>query len=60
MNGIGAMAVDINNAHFQQLSSDKHYIICGAEFGLENIGKVELICQALYGGKFSGDYFWNH
>ena len=35
-------------------------MICGPEFGLENIGKVALIQIALYGGKFSGRDFRNH
>jgi len=35
-------------------------VICGHEFGLEHIGKVALICRALYGGKSSGADFWKH
>ena len=38
----------------------KDYIICGPEFGLENIGKVALIKRALYGGIESGRVFWHH
>ena len=60
LNGIDVMAADIKNAYLQAPSSEKHYIICGAEFGLENIGKVGLIRRALYGGKSSGADFWKH
>eukprot|EP00957_Ditylum_brightwellii_P138405 10549341-Ditylum_brightwellii.AAC.1 len=31
-------------------SSQRHYIVCGAEFGLEIVGKQALIRRALYGG----------
>ena len=40
--------------------SQKDYIICGPEFGLENVGKVALIHRALYGGKTAGQDFQNH
>ena len=60
LNGILVMAADIKNAYLQAPSSEKHYIICGAEFGLENVGKVGLIRRALYGGKSSGADFWKH
>jgi hypothetical protein len=43
LNGIDVQAADIKNAYLQTPSSEKHYIICGSEFGLENIGKVALI-----------------
>ena len=59
-NFIDVVAADIKNAYLQAPSSEKHYVICGAEFGLENIGKVALICRALYGGKVSEANFWKH
>ena len=34
--------------------------MCGPEFGMENIGNVALIHQALYGGKSVGQDFRNH
>ena len=47
--------------HTYKLQPQKmHYIICGPEFGIENIGKKALITRALYGGKFSGRDFWHH
>ena len=43
LNGIDVMAADIQNAYLQSPSSQKHYVICGAEFGIENVGKKALI-----------------
>ena len=60
LNGIDVQAADIKNAYLQAPSSEKHYITCGPEFGLENIGKTALIRRALYGGKSSGADFWKH
>ena len=42
------LAADIHNAYLKAPSSQKHYVICGAEFGLENVGKVALIRRSLY------------
>ena len=36
LNGLDVFAADIQNAYLQVPSSQKHYIICGPEFGLEN------------------------
>ena len=60
LNGVDVFAADIRNAYLQAPSSQKDYIICGPEFGLENIGKVALIHRALYGGKSAGRDFRNH
>jgi Reverse transcriptase (RNA-dependent DNA polymerase) len=60
LNGLPVMAADIQNAYLQAPSSQKHYIICGEEFGLENVGKKALIRRALYGGKSAGRDFRNH
>ena len=54
------MAADIQNAYLQAPSSEKYFIICGAESGLEHVGKVALITRALYCGKFSGRDLWHH
>ena len=48
------------NAYLQAPSSEKNYVICGPEFGLENIGKRALIIRALYGGKSAGADYWHH
>ena len=60
LNGVTICAADIRNAYLQAPSSQKHYVICGAEFGLENVGRVALIHRALYGGKSAGRDFRNH
>ena len=53
-------AADIQNAYLQAPSSQKDYIICGPEFGMENVGKHALIHRALYGGKSAWRDFRNH
>ena len=54
LNGIDIWMADILNAYLQAPLSEKHYIICGLDFGLEKI------VRALYGGKTSGQDFRNH
>ena len=54
------LAADIRNAYLKAPTSEKHYIICGEKFCLENVGKTALIFRALYGGKFTGRDFWHH
>ena len=51
---------DICKTYLQAPSSQEHYIICGPEFGIENVGKVALIHQVLYGGKSAGRDYCNH
>ena len=60
LNGVDVFAADIRNAFLQAPSSQKHYIICGSEFGFEHKGKRALIKRALYGGKTAGRDFRNH
>ena len=60
LHNIDVFAADIRNAYLQAPSSEKHYVICGPEFGIENQGKVALIKRALYGGKVAGRDFWHH
>ena len=60
LNGLDVFAGDIRNAYLQAPSSQKDFMICGADFGLENISKVALIQRALYGGKSAGRDFRNH
>ena len=43
LNGLQVFAADIHNAYLQAPSSQKDYVMCGPEFGIENIGKVVLI-----------------
>ena len=60
LNDLQVFAADIRNAYLQAPSSQKDYVICGPEFGIENIGKVAMIHRALYGGKSAGRDFRNH
>jgi len=60
VHGIPVLAADIRNAYLQAPTSEKHYVICGEEFGLENKGKRAIIVRALYGGKAAGRDFWHH
>ena len=54
---VDVCACEIQNAYLQTPSTEKHYIICGPEYGLENVGKYAIIVRALYGGKSAGaDY----
>ena len=60
LNGINMVETDIRNSYLQAPPSQKEYIICGPEFGLENAGKKSLIRRALYGGKSGGRNFKNN
>ena len=43
LNDLQVFAADIRNAYLQAPSSQKDYVVCGPEFGIENTGKVALI-----------------
>ena len=43
LNGLDIFATNIWNAYLQAPLSRKDYIICGPEFGIQNVGKVALI-----------------
>ena len=58
LNYVDVTAADIQNGYLQAPSSEKHFIICGPEFGLEHVGKIALIFRDLYGGKMAGRDFW--
>ena len=58
--GVNVLAADIRNAYLQAPTSEKHFIICGDEFGLEHVGKRAKIVRVLYGGKVAGRDFWHH
>ena len=60
LNQVEVNAAYIQIAFLQAPASERHYIICGTEFGLENIGKRALIKRALYGGKSARSDFWQH
>ena len=60
LHGTPVMAANIRNAYLQAPTLEKHFVVCGPEFGLENVGKKALITRALYGGKCAGRDFWHH
>ena len=60
LNRLNVLASDIRYSYLQAPSSFKDYIICGDEFGIENVGNIALIHRELYGGKTAGRYFSNH
>ena len=42
--GLPVIGRDIQNAYLQAPSLEKHFIVCGPEFGTKNVGRVALIC----------------
>jgi len=60
LNDLSICAADIQNAYLQAPTSEKHYIVCGPEFGIENVGRLAIIVRALYGGKSAGSDYWRH
>jgi hypothetical protein len=58
--GLPVWGGDIRNVYLQAPSSEKHFIICGPEFGFDYVGRVALVRHALYGGKVAGRDFWHH
>ena len=58
LNGVDVTAADIQNAYLQAPSSEKHYVICGKEFGLKHEGNIALIRRTRYGGKLASRDFW--
>ena len=60
LHGTEVLASETRNAYVQAPTLEKHYIICGEEFGLENVGNRALIVRALYGGKAARRDFWHH
>ena len=60
LNDLDICGADVMNAYLQAPTSEKHFVICGPEFGLENEGKRAIIRRALYGGKSAGADYWRH
>ena len=58
MNDLPVFGSEIQNSYLQYPSSEKHYIICGPKFGMDNEGRIEIIFQALYCGKPDGADYW--
>ena len=60
LHGTEVLAADIKNAYLQAPTSEKHYIVCGEEFGLKHVGKRALIVRVVYEGKATGGNFLHH
>ena len=60
LNEIEVYAAEIRSAYLQDPFSQKDDIVCGVEFGIENMGKYDLFWRALYGGKSAKKEFQNH
>ena len=58
--GIDIWAADIMNAFVHAPTTEKYYIVCGHEFGNENIVRRAIVIRVLYGMKSSGRDFRNH
>ena len=59
-NVVDVFVANMCNTYLQSPSSQKDYIICGPEFGLDNVVMVVLIQRDLCGGKSEGRNFRNH
>ena len=51
---------DIQNTYLQAPTTEKHYVICVQEFGLENVEKIAVIHRATHGGKSASRDFRIH
>ena len=60
LNGINVWSAGIRNYYLQDPSSQKDYIICVPEFGLDIVRNGVLIHHVLYGGNSDGRDFRNH
>jgi Reverse transcriptase (RNA-dependent DNA polymerase) len=54
LNDLDVLSADIGNAYLNARAREKIYVICGPEFGDQNIGRKAIIVRALYGLKSSG------
>jgi hypothetical protein len=54
LNNLNVLAEDIGNVYLNDRTREKVYIICGREFGDDNVGKEVIIVRALYDLKSSG------
>ena len=60
LNELQVIVADVQNAYLQALSSEKYYIVCNDDFGIENRGTSALIRRVLYGEKMTGHDYWVH
>ena len=57
IHGVPIMVADFCNTYLQALTSEKHFIICGPEFGIENIGKKAITKGPYMAENAPGDTF---
>ena len=60
LNDLEVISADIMCAYLQAPCTEKYYIICGPEFGTENIGKHSIVVRSLYGTAAAGRDFRDH
>ena len=60
LNDLDVCAANVKGAYLQPPTSEKHFIICGPEFGPDLEGCIAVITRALYGGKSAGSDYWKH
>ena len=51
---------DVQNSYLQAPSSEKYYVVCSQEFGLENVGKHAIVVRAIYVGEYPRDEHFRH
>ena len=60
LNDPEVISADIMSAYLQAPCTEKYYIICGPEFGTENIGRHAIVVRSLYGTAAAGRDFRDH
>ena len=61
MNELDLLSADIGNAYLNAKCRERVHVMCGQElFGQEHMGKLAVICRALYGLKTSGASWRQH
>ena len=60
LNNLPMFSCGVQNSYLQVPYSEKHYVVCGLEFGLDNVVKYAIIVRPLYDTKSAGaDHCWN-
>jgi len=54
LNDLDVLVADVSNAYLNAPTQEKVHTICGREFGNALVGRIAVICQALYRLKSSG------
>ena len=48
LNGLDIISDDIQNSYITATNTEKHFIVCGPEFGFENTGRKAMVKRAPY------------